>query len=244
MIRSRYFMHGPSIGAFSPDLISEAFLKYYRDCDLAKVHTKLIGLKSYKGNCHTKPTMSWYVIHTKPRQEHRALLNLQQQGYNCYLPLLAVEKLRQGALMVVQEPLFPRYLFIQLDTGHAGQSWGPIRSTLGVSRLVTFGMEPATIHSELVEQLRSLHATVCASPQRLFNHGDLVQIKEGPFAGIEGVYQMDDGDRRAMVLIELLSKPSALAISPGSLRKIQTANPAGYPLAPRAEQTTLKALHG
>lgn len=29
--------------------------------------------------------MHWYVIHTKPRQEQRALLNLAQRGYNCYL---------------------------------------------------------------------------------------------------------------------------------------------------------------
>jgi transcriptional antiterminator RfaH len=164
--------------------------------------------------------MRWYVIHTKPRQEQRALLNLQQQGYSCYLPLLAIEKLRHGALTVVREPLFSRYLFIQLDTGQAGPSWGPIRSTLGVSRLVTFGMEPATISAELIEQLRSFNQTVRTDPERLFKPGDLVQIKDGPFAGIEGIYQMDDGDRRAMVLIELLSRPSALAISPGSLRKL------------------------
>ena len=175
---------------------------------------------SFKGNCHTKPTMHWYVIHTKPRQEQRALLNLQQQGYSCYLPLLAIEKLRHGALTVVHEPLFSRYLFIELDTSQAGPSWGPIRSTLGVSRLVTFGMEPATISAELIEQLRTFNQTARSTPERMFRQGDLVQIKYGPFAGVEGIYQLDDGDRRAMVLIELLSKASSLAISPGSLRKL------------------------
>ena len=40
--------------------------------------------------------MHWYAIHTKPRQEQRALLNLTQQGYGCYLPLLATERLRLG----------------------------------------------------------------------------------------------------------------------------------------------------
>ncbi len=164
--------------------------------------------------------MLWYVIHTKPRQEQRALLNLQQQGYSCYLPLLAIEKLRHGALTVVHEPLFSRYLFIELDTSQAGPSWGPIRSTLGVSRLVTFGMEPATISAELIEQIRTFNQTGRSNPERMFRQGDLVQIKDGPFAGVEGIYQMDDGDRRAMVLIELLSKPSALAIAPGSLRKL------------------------
>ena len=83
--------------------------------------------------------MYWYLIYTKPRQEQRALLNLEQQGYECYLPLHAAEKLQRGKLSVVEEPLFPRYLFIQLDTSQTGKSWGPIRSTKGVSHLVAFG---------------------------------------------------------------------------------------------------------
>ncbi len=37
-------------------------------------------------------TTAWYLIHTKPRQEHIALTNLERQGYTCYLPLLRVEK--------------------------------------------------------------------------------------------------------------------------------------------------------
>ena len=51
---------------------------------------------------------SWYVIHTKPRQEQRALTNLQQQGYRCYLPMITLEKLARGRLNLVEEPLFPR----------------------------------------------------------------------------------------------------------------------------------------
>lgn len=167
--------------------------------------------------------MHWYVIHTKPRQEQRALLNLQRQGYTCYLPLFAIEKLRHGALAVVQEPLFSRYLFIQLDTSQAGKSWGPIRSTIGVSCLVTFGVEPAKISDAMIQALRSHHDGENRPPERLFKPGDRVQIKDGPFVGLEGIYQMDDGERRAMVLIEILSRPSKLTITPNSLRKIHGA---------------------
>lgn len=76
---------------------------------------------------------SWYLVHTKIRQEAVALANLQRQGFECFLPLIWVEKLRRGNLQVVQEPLFPRYLFIRLGMGAESQSWAPIRSTLGVS---------------------------------------------------------------------------------------------------------------
>ena len=164
--------------------------------------------------------MHWYVVHTKPRQEHRALLNLTQQGYECYLPLVDTEKLRQNVVKLVQEPLFSRYLFIRLDTGMAGKSWGPIRSTIGVCRLVTFGYEPAKVDSELIEILRTHQSGARQEPVRLFQPGEQVQIKDGPFAGLHAIYQMGDGESRAMVLIEILSKPSQLALSPASLRKV------------------------
>ena len=59
--------------------------------------------------------VSWYLVPTKPRQEKTALINLELQGYECYLPMLSAEKLRQRVLSVIDEPLFPRYLFIRLD---------------------------------------------------------------------------------------------------------------------------------
>lgn len=164
--------------------------------------------------------MHWHVIHTKPRQEQIALLNLQQQGYACYLPILPAEKLRQGILTVIDEPLFPRYLFIQLDRSESGKSWAPIRSTRGVSRLVTFGTEPARVDDRLIEVLRAREQTSQEQPLRLFNPGERVMVTTGAFAGIEAIYQMSDGESRAMVLIELLSKPARLSVAPACLRKV------------------------
>ncbi|MEN9764019.1 MAG: transcription/translation regulatory transformer protein RfaH, partial [Pseudomonadota bacterium] len=40
-------------------------------------------------------TIAWYLVHTKPRQEDIALMNLERQGYTCYLPRLSVEKARR-----------------------------------------------------------------------------------------------------------------------------------------------------
>ena len=68
--------------------------------------------------------MHWYLVHTKPRQEKCALDNLQRQGYQCYLPTRPSEKLRQRLLTLADEPLFPRYLFIQLGMDDTGQELG------------------------------------------------------------------------------------------------------------------------
>lgn len=163
--------------------------------------------------------MHWYLIHTKPRQEKSALENLERQGYECYLPGLPTERISRGTLSLKDEPLFPRYLFIRLGEGKSDKSWAPIRSTRGVSRLVTFGMEPARVHDGLIQQLRILEVAVKSEPQRLFTPGERVLLTESPFTGIEGIFQMSEGESRVMVLIELLSKPVAVRVSPASLRK-------------------------
>jgi transcriptional antiterminator RfaH len=163
---------------------------------------------------------NWYVIHTKPRQEKRALSNLQQQGYQCYLPMIAIEKLSRERLHVIEEPLFPRYLFISLDASRYGQSWSPIRSTWGVSGLVSFGGEPAKISCILIDLLLKQEQGLSEDPQRLFSEGENLLVAEGPFAGLQAIYQMASGENRAMVLIELMGKAAQMQIAPASLRKI------------------------
>jgi len=163
--------------------------------------------------------MHWYLVHTKPRQENCALENLERQGYACYLPTLRVEKLRQGSLTAVEEPLFPRYLFIQLGHDDSAKSWAPIRSTRGVCRLVSFGAEPARVDDDLIDLLKARVANAQSSPQPLFSSGERVRLTGAPFAGVEGLYQMTDGQQRAMVLIELLSRPVRVPVALVSLRK-------------------------
>jgi transcriptional antiterminator RfaH len=50
---------------------------------------------------------------------------------------------QEQRVQVVTEPMFSCYLFIQLDD--QSQNWDTIRSTLGVSKLVSFGPQPAKV---------------------------------------------------------------------------------------------------
>jgi transcriptional antiterminator RfaH len=145
--------------------------------------------------------MHWYAIHSKPRQEERALDNLQRQGFEAWLPMLTVEKVLRGKLSHVTEPMFSRYLFIRLDTQQT--NWSPIRSTMGVSRLVSFGNRPAAVADELIQALQTLPQR---APERLFQLGQSIKIVSGPLKGIEGIFQQADGEHRAMVLIDLMNK--------------------------------------
>jgi transcriptional antiterminator RfaH len=162
--------------------------------------------------------MHWYVIHTKPRQEFRAQVNLERQGYTCFCPTYPKKKINKTGLEVVQEPLFSRYLFIELDTTSQGRSWAPIRSTLGVSKLVTFGSEPASVNPALVDYLKQQQLSLTQTPSSPYRAGDQVIIESGAFHGVQAIYQMDDGESRAMVLIELLHKLTRLELPISDLR--------------------------
>ncbi len=170
---------------------------------------------------HIPPTsMAWFLVRSKPRQEALALTNLARQGFESYLPLFATEKLVRRKPTVVQEPMFARYLFVRLDTSGQGQSWSPIRSTVGVSELVCFGSRPARVDASLITSLRERETAQQADPDALFAYGESVRIIEGAFAGLEAIYQMNDAEGRAMVLLDLLSKPVAMTIDAASLRKL------------------------
>ncbi|MCF8211374.1 MAG: transcription/translation regulatory transformer protein RfaH [Rhodoferax sp.] len=162
-------------------------------------------------------TTAWYLVHTKPRLEDLALNNLVQQGYECYLPQMRIERVRRRKAEITIEPMFPRYLFIRLDSGSQGKSWSPIRSTLGVSQLVHFGAQAAKVDDALVELLKQRQQAM--PTETMFLKGDSVVITDGPFAGIEAIYQMSDAERRAVILLEILSKPVSMQIDAAQLRK-------------------------
>ena len=147
-----------------------------------------------------------------------ALNKLQRQGFECYLPLVSVKNLQSKLLVQVDEPLFPRYFFIRLDASQQGKSWNSIRYATGVSRLVSFGNVPAKVDDALVS---TIQAQLQAQPlqQSHFAPGEQLRINQGPFAGLEAIYQMADGIARVMVLIEIMSKQVRLSIEPGSLSK-------------------------
>lgn len=160
-----------------------------------------------------KPSATgWYLLYTKPRQEEQALTHLQNQHYPAYLPRRHVEVQRRGRKRVQTTPLFPRYLFIRLDTGLEGLSWAPIRSTRGVSHFVRFGQQLVQVDDRLIDALRQAEADNSPSPVPLYQPGDRLRITQGPYAGLSAIFRMDDGESRASVLIELLQKPVPLTL--------------------------------
>ena len=115
--------------------------------------------------------------------------------------------------------MFPRYLFVRLDLSGKGKSWTPIRSTQGVQQLIYFGSRAAQVDDRLIDWLRQREME--RPTEAMFKPGEAVVITDGPFAGIEAIFQTADAERRAMILLEILSKPVRMQIDTGRLRKVR-----------------------
>ena len=155
----------------------------------------------------------WYVVHCKPREEQKALDNLQKQGFECYLPKITLEKLVRGRVKSVTEPLFSRYLFVQKHSQN--QNFSVIKSTLGVHRLVSFGPQPAQVNDALIETIRSLESLLGNETngwRALIRTGDEVKLLDGPLKGLRGIFLDSSGTKRAFVLIELLHKQHVIQV--------------------------------
>ncbi|MBB4866413.1 transcriptional antiterminator RfaH [Pseudomonas nitritireducens] len=142
----------------------------------------------------------WYLVQCKPRQDARALENLQYQGYLCLFPTRQIESLRNGKLSCQEEPLFPGYIFIELD--NEKDNWMPIRSTRGVSHIVRFGAMPLQVRNEVIDKFRT--------PQPLkkaeFNQGEKVVINCLGTNEIDAIFLKKDGAERSVLLLNLLQR--------------------------------------
>jgi transcriptional antiterminator RfaH len=167
--------------------------------------------------------MRWYVIHTKVREEFRALENLQNQGFEVFLPTCKVQKKLQGKIKLATEPLFRRYLLIRLSDVKG--NWFSIRSTRGVSQILRFGQaaEPAVVADYIVNYLKQ--RSFQEEPLRkLFQPGEMLEIVNGPFRGVSGFFEklqtQPNGTSRAMLLIEILGSVQKLQIQLTQIKKL------------------------
>lgn len=161
------------------------------------------------------PIAAWYLLHTKPKQETRAKEHLENQGVECFLPQVEMEKIVRGKRKMVLEVLFPNYIFAYLD----GQSiaWSSVRSTRGVRDFVKFGLQLARVPDVIVASLQQRVEGGDWSLSSDFNNptpqkGDSVSILEGAFKDLKGVFQRAQGEERSIILLTILNKTTEIEV--------------------------------
>lgn len=155
----------------------------------------------------------WYLVYCKPRQEQVANENLMRQGYETYVPMMNTRRRRRGHYINIIEPMFPRYLFVHLNS--VTDNWAPINSTLGVSGIVRFGMEPAYVPDDLVFglQQRDDENGVQNLPLPEFHQGDKIRIVDGAMQGYEGIFVAKTSQERSIILLEIVGKAAKIQLS-------------------------------
>jgi len=156
---------------------------------------------------------NWYLIYTKPQKELVARENLERQDYEVYLPMARLRRVRKGKGTTRIEPLFPRYIFIRLDT--KTDNWSPIRSTLGVSNLVKFGMYPSAVPEALIQLLsdRCDEEGIQDIAPDEHKEGEAIRVLEGPMTGLEGVFLAKTSSDRVMVLLDIVGKHTRVSVA-------------------------------
>jgi transcriptional antiterminator RfaH len=145
----------------------------------------------------------WFAVHIRPHCERKAVLNLERQRVETFLPtqIKTVRHARQ--YRTVCRALFPGYLFVALDLGR--DRWRSINGTYGVVGIVTHGGVPAHLPSGFVE---SLLAASSENGVMRFDHelkpGAKVRLLTGPFADFVGTLEHLDPQGRVKVLLDMM----------------------------------------
>lgn len=149
----------------------------------------------------------WYVVQTHVNAEAKAAANLDRQGFAVYLPRYLKRRSHARKVDTVARALFPRYLFVAIDL--AAQRWRAIQSTPGVSHLVCWNGQPASVADGVIGAMKSREdegGFIKFLRRSAFTPGDKVRIVEGAFidnlALVEGVSDHD----RVAVLLDLLGR--------------------------------------
>jgi transcriptional antiterminator RfaH len=157
----------------------------------------------------------WYVVQTQINAEAKAARNLLRQGFEIYLPKYLKRRSHARKIEKVAAPLFPRYMFVQIDM--ATQRWRAIQSTFGVSHLVLQGSDPARVAPQVINSLKARedeggYVTLDKRPK--FALGEKVRVLAGVFAENFGLFDGMADRERIAILLDLLGRKVRVLIEP------------------------------
>lgn len=153
----------------------------------------------------------WFVVHTKSRQEKVISQALDAMGIAHFLPLITKTRYSGNRKFTAQVPLFPSYLFLrgELDDAYLADR------TKRIARVIH-----ANDQEQIHHELRNIHlaitkeATLNLYPY--LENGVRVEVRSGPFQGLQGIIESRAKADRLVLQIETLGKGTSLEID-GSL---------------------------
>ncbi len=161
----------------------------------------------------------WFVIHTKPRDEHRVKNHFDGMGIEPLLPLCEDFQYSNSKIYRVLKPLFPNYLFARLDLVH---HYYKVKWTRGVNRILGIGNKPTPVPEIVIQMLKDrMGDDDTVKLLEDFQNGDLIQITSGPLKDFVGVFQnrLSSGER-VRILLNFIGVEVPVQISGWQLKKV------------------------
>lgn len=154
---------------------------------------------------------NWYLIYTRPRHEKKVYGQLGEMGISSFLPTKKVLRTWHDRRKFIDEPLFPSYLFIYLDS--VTSYYDAIKAE-GALSYVKLGKEPAIVREAVVNNLklvvdRAAEIEVAANE---FRPGERLVIKKGVFTGLECEMVKYNSKQKLLVRVDLLKRNLILAV--------------------------------
>ena len=146
----------------------------------------------------------WYVLRSKPNKETLLWEQLNIRRVETFYPQIRVHPVNLRARKV--KAYFPGYVFIHIDldqTERSALQWMP-----GAIGFVSFGEAPSIVPDSLINIIKKQVDQINAAGGELLDelkHGDLVNIRSGPFAEYEAIFDARlPGSERVRVLLKFL----------------------------------------
>jgi len=160
---------------------------------------------------------TWFLAQLKPNCSQIADKNLLRQGFRTFLPMEEETRQRNGKFVIATRPLFPGYIFVAFDVARG--LWRTVNSTYGITRLVSFGKEPAPVPLDLISQLM-LRCDTSGKllPPKLLKPGDQVTLTKGPFTNFVAEVEKIAPDQRVWVLMDIMGGQTRVAVQAEQLR--------------------------
>lgn len=157
---------------------------------------------------------SWWLVHTKARQEKALAAHLDTLGIHYFLPLVEVRRRHGGRITEVQIPLFPGYLFL---SGKGEERQAALRTNRVANVLEVADQQRLMTDLRQIHRLTSNGAAVDVYPG--LRRGRRCRITGGSLKGLEGVILRRRGVCRVSIAVDVLGQSAEVEID-GSLLEV------------------------
>jgi transcription antitermination factor NusG len=168
-----------------------------------------------------KSAGDWFVLHTRSRQEKALSEDLAAIGVAHFLPLVNQVRYHGRRKAWVEMPLFGCYLFLR---GAREDAYRADR-TRRVARIID-----VTDQGKLDWQLRNLHLALTKDavldPYPYLVTGARVEVRAGPFRGMQGVVDHRTSPNRLILEVSMLGRAVSLELDAALLDMVESSTSA------------------